>query len=80
LLASLAGLGQLAIPRSKDFFVAPFELVFGSDITDGAMEADIVVMGDIICDEASGVVERQRHLDTDAIAFEGLVPTLDFAI
>ena len=37
-------------------------------------------MGDVIGHDAAGIVERQRHLDADAIALEGFVPAFDLAV
>ena len=80
LLAAFAGLGQFAIACGEDLLVAAVELVLGRDVADGAVQADGVVMGDVIGDDAAGVVERQRHLDADAIALEGFVPAFDLAV
>ena len=45
LLAAFAGLGQFAVACGEDFLVAAVELVLGSDVADGAVQADVVVMG-----------------------------------
>src|SRR3984893_7457739 len=37
-------------------------------------------MGHVIGDDTSSVVERERHLDADALAFEGLVPAFNLAV
>ena len=37
-------------------------------------------MVDVIGNDASGVVERERHQDADAIALEGFVPAFDLAV
>jgi hypothetical protein len=55
LLAALAGLGQFAIAREQDLLVPAFELVFGSDVADGAMQAHVVVMSDVIGEKATGI-------------------------
>ena len=80
LLAAFAGLGQFAVACVEDLLVAAFELVLGRDVADGAVQADGVVMVDVIGHDAAGVVERQRHLDADAFALEGLVPAFDLAV
>ena len=64
----------------EDLLVAAVELVLGRDVADGAVQADVVVMGDEVGDDAAGVVERQRDLDADALALEGLVPAFDLAV
>jgi hypothetical protein len=42
-LATFAGLGQLALAVREDVLIAAVELVLGGDIAKGAMEADVVV-------------------------------------
>jgi len=78
--ALFAGLGQFAIAFGMDLLVASFEFVLGGDVTDGAVQADGVVVVDIIGDENTGLVEGQWHLDADALALEGFVPAFDLAI
>jgi len=79
-LTSLACFGQLAVAFVEDLLFAAFEFVLGRDITGGAVQADVVVMLDVIEDKATGVVERERHLDADAFALEGFVPAFDFSV
>lgn len=79
-LASFTCFGELAIAIGMDGFVVAEEFVLGGDIADGAVEADVVVMGHEIGHDDSGFVEREGHLWADAIAFEGFVPAFDFAI
>jgi hypothetical protein len=79
-LAAFAGLGELAIAVGQDVLVAAVELVLRGDIADGAVQADMVVMGDVIGDDAACVVEGEGDLDADAIALDGFVPTFDFAV
>ena len=80
LFASFAGVGELAVASVEDFLVAAFELIFGRDVADGAVQADVVVMLDVIKYDAAGVVEGQGRQDADALALEGFVPAFDFAV
>ena len=80
MLAAFAGLGEFAVALCEDFLVASFEFVLGRDVADGAVQADVVVMGDVIGRRAAGVVERERHLDADALALDGFVPAFDLAV
>ena len=80
LFASFAGLGELAVAFGVDGQVASFEAILGGDVIDGAVQADVVVMGDEVGDEASGVVGGEGHLGADAVALEGFVPAFDFAV
>src|SRR5206468_1866339 len=80
LLTALAGLGELAVAVGKDLPLTTLEPVLGGDVADGAVQADVVVVGDEIGDDAAGIVERQRHVNADAIAFDSLVPAFDLAV
>jgi len=80
LLALFPCLGEFLIALQEDVAVAAVELGFGGDVFDGAVKADIVVIGDEIGDEAFGIVEGERHHGADALAFESLVPTFDLAV
>src|ERR1700676_168705 len=48
LFATLACLGQFAVAGVQDLLVTAFEFVLGGDIADGAVQTDLVVMGDVI--------------------------------
>jgi hypothetical protein len=80
LLAALASLGQFAVALSEDFLVPTVEFVFGRDVTDGAVQADQIVIGHVLGDEAACLLQRQRHFDADALAFESFVPAFFFAV
>ena len=62
LLAAFAGLGEFAVAFGVDVFVVAEELVLGSDVADGAVQANVVVMGHEIGNDVSSVVERERAL------------------
>ena len=53
-LATLPGLVELAVAFGEDFLIAARELVFGRDVADGGVQADIVVIGDVAFDDAAG--------------------------
>jgi hypothetical protein len=63
-----------------DEFGAAFEHVPGRDIADGAVQADLVIVGNVVGDDAAGLVKGERDGDADAVAFEGFVPAFDFAV
>lgn len=60
--------------------LSSFEAIVGRDVAKGAVQADVVVMGNVIGHDAAGVVEGQWHQHTDAVALEGLVPAFDLAV
>ncbi len=80
LFASFASLGELAVAVGVDLLVAACHLVLGSDIADGAVQADVVIVLDVIEDDAAGVIKGQGHLDANRFALEGFVPAFDFAV
>ena len=80
LLTPFASLDQLAIAFGEDLRVAAFEPGLGRDVAEGAVQPDRVVMRDELADDSPGLVERQRHLDADAIALDRLVPAFDLAV
>src|SRR5581483_11744798 len=80
LFATFASLGELAVALVKDLLVAAVELDLGGDVADGAVQANGVVMGDVVRDDPSRVVDRERYQDTNALAFDGFVPAFDFTV
>ena len=80
LFAAFAGLGELAVALGMDGLVVAEQAVVGCDVADGTVQADVVVMLHVVGDDAAGILERQRHLDADAIALEGFVPAFDLAV
>lgn len=79
-MTAFASLGELAVASVEDVLVASFEFVFGRDVADGGVQADVVVMVGVFADEPPGVVEGERDFDADAFALECLVPAFDFTI
>lgn len=78
--SSFAGLGQLVIPLGEDLLFASGKFVLGSDVANGAVQADAVVVFDKISDKPARVIERERNSNANAIAFERFVPALDFTV
>jgi hypothetical protein len=78
--AAIAGLGEFAVAVLEDLSILAVEFVFGGNVVDGAVQPRGVVVVGVIGHDLAGVVEGQRHLDADAIAFEGLVPAFDLAV
>lgn len=72
LLPQFAGRGQLAIPLGEDFEVAIFQSHAWSNIADGAVQTDLVIVRHEMGDEPRGIVQRQRHLDAKHSPFSVL--------
>src|SRR5258708_33667651 len=79
LLAAFTCLGQFAIAGGEDFFLSAFEFVLGGEVTDGAVQTDLIVMTHEIGDQSARVGERKGHLGAGAVAFEGFGPAFDLA-
>ncbi len=71
---------QLAIPLCEDQDITPGWLVGRRNITNGAVQAGLVVMPHVISDQPPGVVQRQWRSRADALGFQRAVPTLNLAI
>lgn len=67
-LATLPRFGELAVPLREDFRLSSFELVLRSDIADGTVETDRVVMLHVTGYRPSRLLQRQRGLRPDALA------------
>jgi len=78
--ASFAGRGEFAVAFVGNVFVSALKSILGGNVANGAVQADVVVVADEVEDDSSGIVERERNQDADALAFEGFVPAFDFAV
>ena len=80
LLATLSRCFEFAIPFGKDLFVPAFEFGQRRDISDAAVQADFVVMPDILLDESSRLVQRQRRVKPQTLPFDGAMVAFDLAV
>ena len=71
---------QLPIPLGMDLLLTPGEHVLRSDVADGAVQADVVVMLDVALHKTPRIVQRQWRSGPNALSFERFVPTLDFSV
>ena len=69
---------QLLIPLGMDLLLTPGNHVLGSDVANGAIQADVVVMLDVALHKTPRIVQRQSRSGPNALSFERFVPTLDF--
>ena len=79
-VAAPASLFEFAVALRVDFIPAAGEHVCGRDIADGAVQAHVVVVIDVVADQAPRIVQRQRRAGPDAFLFERFVPAFDFAV
>ena len=71
---------QLPIPLGMDLPLTPGEHVLRSDVADGTVQPDVIVMLDVALYQTPRIVQRQRRSRPDALSFERFVPTLDFSV
>src|SRR6266498_5338984 len=60
--------------------LTPGEHVLRSDVADGAIQADVVVMFDVALHKTPRIVQRQWRPGRMHSPFERFVPTLDFSV
>ena len=60
--------------------MAAGQAIHRSNVADGRMEPDIVVMVDKITDDSLGILECQRSFRPDGLFFEGAVIAFQFTI
>ena len=71
---------QPLITLAEDGVVTVGEAIVGSDVAEGAVEADLVVVGDEGGGDAPGVVKVQRRLWSNRLFFEGAVKAFDLTV
>ena len=80
LFSGFSGCFQLLITFFENLLVSAEELVFGSNITNGAVQPFFVVITNVLGNLVSGFVEGEGHPRPDAFVFDGFVITLQFAV
>jgi hypothetical protein len=61
---------QLPIPLGENLLLMPGEHVLWRDVTDGAVQTDVVVMLYVTLNQTARVLQRQRRSGADAFPFE----------
>ncbi|EKE05266.1 MAG: hypothetical protein ACD_19C00377G0001, partial [uncultured bacterium] len=71
---------QLAVSLFENLFVFPVQLICRSDISYGAVEANLVVMLDESPHHLPGILKIQEYAWPNTFLFQRAVPSLDFPI
>src|SRR5439155_9535090 len=71
---------QLPIPLGLNLLLVPGEHVLWSDVADGTVQANVVVVLHITLDQAPCVFQRQRRSRPNAFAFQRLVPAFQLSV
>ena len=71
---------QLPMPLGLNLLLVPGEHVLWSDVADGTVQANVVVMLHITLYQAPCIFQRQRRSRPNALAFQRLVPALNLAV
>ncbi len=72
--AMLASLFQFLFAPGKDKFFLSFQSGQRGDITDGAMQSDLIIASDEVVDNPAGIIRGERRFGTDTIPLDGFVP------
>ena len=80
MFSPFSGFLQFAVSFPEDHFVVSFEFIFRGDIADGAVKADSVIILDELADKTSGILKRERDFGSQALAFDGTMPTFQLAV
>jgi hypothetical protein len=68
------------MPLGLNLLLVPGEHVLWSDVADGTVQANVVVMLHITLYQAPCIFQRQRRSRPNALAFQRLVPALNLAV
>src|SRR5580658_10356168 len=79
-LSFVPRLGEFAVARGEDDRLASGQLVGGRDVADGAVQADGVVMLDVLLDQLACIVQAQGRSRADALGLEGFVIAFELAV
>ena len=75
-----SGLLQFLVSGCKDGLLFASKFVRRGDVTDGTVESDLVVVVHELCNDPLGILQTQRRARSNAVRFEGLMPSLDLAV
>ena len=78
--SGISGSFQLLITFFENLLVSAEELVFGSNITNGAVQPFFIVITNVLGNLDSGFFEGEGHPRSNAFVFDGFVITLQFAV
>ena len=76
----LAGLLQFLFAPGKDEFFLSFQLGQRGDITDGAVQSDLIIVGDEVVDNPAGIFKGEGRFGADTVSFNGFVPAFYLAV
>ena len=79
-LAVSPGLGEFCVTCGKDGHLPAKKFVVGSYIADGRMEANDVVVVDILGCQPASILQAEWSSRPDAVSLERLVPAFDFPV
>ena len=79
-LSQIPGFFQFSVSFFEYFLVSAVQFVHRRDITDGAVQPDVVVVFDEPFNHSSGIVKGKWDAGTNTLALDGCVKPLQFAV
>lgn len=79
-LSQLSGLFQFLVSLFEYFLVSAVQFVHRRDITDSAVQPDVVVVVDESFNHSSCIVKGKRDTGTNAFSLDGCVEPFQFAV
>ena len=79
-LSQLPGLFHFSVSLFEYFLVSAVQFVHRCDITDSAVQPDLVVVTDESFNHSSGIVKGKRDTGTDTFPLDGCVEPFQFAV
>ena len=76
-MASFTSLLKLAIPFFADHLCQAVELIGGGDVLQGIVQADEVVVLDVLCDPAYGFLVADDGKRANSLRLEALMPAFE---
>ena len=79
-LSQIPGFFQFSVSFFEYFLVSAVQFVHRRNITDSAVQSDVVVVIDESFNHSSRIVKGKRDTGTDAFGLDGLVKSLQLAV
>jgi hypothetical protein len=70
LATTFSGRLEFRLALGKDVLGMALEFILGGQVADGAIEANRIVMGDVVADHPLGVFQGERGFGSDRFAFQ----------
>ena len=73
-------MGQLTLAFGQDELILTGQSSFGGDIANGAVQPNVIIVPYKPIHNPPGILQGERGLGADGLAFEGFVPAFQLAV